>query len=143
MSAAAGLSDSEILDHIARLPHARAGYKQLVRELGARSFAARTELERTLARLAASGDLIEYGAGQYVVTSRSREFASGRLQMHRDGYGFVVLDHPIESLQGDVFIPPPAAAKAMHGDRVLVRLARIGADGRAEADILRIPRTSR
>ena len=140
MSAAAGLSDSEILDHIARLPHARAGYKQLVRELGARSFAARTELERTLARLAASGDLIEYGAGQYVVTSRSREFATGRLQMHRDGYGFVVLDHPIESLQGDVFIPPPSAAKAMHGDRVLVRLGRIGADGRAEADILRILR---
>ncbi len=140
MSAPAGLGDSEILDHIARQPHARAGYKQLVRELGARSFAARTELEQALARLAASGDLIEFAAGQYVVTRRSREFATGRLQMHRDGYGFVVPDHPIDSLRGDVFIPPQAAAKAMHGDRVLVRLARIGADGRAEAEILRILR---
>ncbi len=140
MSAAAGLGDSEILEHIARLPHARASYKQLVRELGARGFAARTELEQTLARLAASGDLIEFAAGQYVVTSRSREFVTGRLQMHRDGYGFVVPDHPIESLRGDVFIPPQAAAKAMHGDRVLVRIARVGADGRAEAEILRILR---
>ncbi len=126
MGAAAGLSDSEILEHIGRQPHARAGYKQLVRELGARSFAARTELEQALARLAALGDLIEFGAGQYVVTSRSREFVTGRLQMHRDGYGFVVPDRAIEPLRGDVFIPPQAAAKAMHGDRVLVRIARIG-----------------
>jgi ribonuclease R len=138
MSVAAGLTDSEILDHVSRLPHARAGFKQLVRELGAHSFAARTALEQALARLAARGDLIELRAGQYVVTSRSREFASGRLEMHRDGYGFVIPDHPIESLRGDIFIPPQAAAKAMHGDRVLVRIARIESDGRAEAEILRI-----
>jgi len=29
-------------------------------------------------------------SGQYVVTARSREFAVGRLQMRRDGYGFPI-----------------------------------------------------
>ncbi len=138
MSGAAGFGDSEILDHIARLPHARASYKQLVRELGARSHAARTELEQALARLTGRGDVIDLGSGQYVLTARSREFAIGRLQMHRDGYGFVTPDHPVESLSGDLFIPPRAAAKAMHGDRVLVRISRIGADGRAEGDVVRV-----
>jgi ribonuclease R len=140
MSAAAGLSDSEILDRIARLPHARASFKQLVREAGTRSFAARTELEEALDRLTARGDLIELRGGQYVATGHSREFATGRLEMHRDGYGFVVPDHAIDSLRGDIFIPPQAASQAMHGDRVLVRIAQIGADGRAEAEILRILR---
>ena len=138
MSAPGGLADSEILDHIARLPHARANFKQLVRELGARGFAARTELENALSRLTARGDVVEFAAGHYVVTARSLEFAVGRLQMHRDGYGFVAPDRAIESLRGDIFIPPPSAAKAMHGDRVLVRISRIASDGRADGEILRI-----
>jgi len=130
--------DSEaVLEHIARLPHARASFKQLVRELGARG-SAREELESTLTRLAASGDLVELPGGQYAATSHTREFAVGRLQMHRDGYGFLIPDHPMESLRGDVFLPPSSADKAMHGDRVLVRIARLDADGRAEGEIVRI-----
>jgi ribonuclease R len=130
-------SDSEILEHIANAPHARASFKQLVRELGARG-AAREELESALARLAGRGDLVELRGGQYIVTSRSREFAAGRLQMHREGYGFVISDHPDEAIRGDIFVPPASAEKAMHGDRVLVRIGRIGPDGRAEGDIVRI-----
>jgi ribonuclease R len=130
--------DSEaVLEHIARLPHARASFKQLVRELGARG-SAREELEFTLTRLAASGDLVELPGGQYVATSHTREFAAGRLQMHRDGYGFLIPDRPMESLRGDVFLPPSSADKAMHGDRVLVRIVRLDADGRAEGEIVRI-----
>ena len=60
----------------------------------------------------------------------------GRLQVHRDGYGFVTPEKPIEGLEGDIFLPPPAAAKAMHGDRVAVRIVRLNPrDGRAEGDI--------
>ena len=44
-----------------------------------------------------TGELIELRNGRYVVTSRSHEFATGRLQMHRDGYGFVIPDHPLET----------------------------------------------
>ena len=133
------LSDSGLLEHIAGLPHARATFKQLVRELRTRG-AERIELEEALARLAARGDLMELRSGHYVSTRHSREFASGRLQMHRDGYGFLIAEHPPEGMQGDVFLPPGTAGKAMHGDRVLVRITRMDAGGRAEGEIIKILR---
>lgn len=131
------MTDRALLDHISRLPHARANFKQLVREMGARG-GEREELETALERLTARGDLIELRSGHFAVTSRTREFAVGRLHMHRDGYGFVIPDHPIEGLKGDVFIPPESAEKAMHGDRVVARIARIEADGRADGEIVKV-----
>src|ERR1017187_2635491 len=131
------MTDREILDHISSLPHARANFKQLVRELGAKG-ALREELEAALERLTARGDLLEVRTGHFTVTARSREFAIGRLNMHRDGYGFLISERPIEGITGDVFIPPDSAAKAMHGDRVIVRIARIEADGRADGEIVKI-----
>jgi ribonuclease R len=129
--------DSALLDHIARQPHARAGFKHLVRELGAKG-ARREQLEAALERLAARGDLIEMKPGQYTVRARAREFAVGRLHMHREGYGFLIAEHPVEGVAGDVFLPPEAAQKAMHGDRVLVHINRIESDGRADGEIVKI-----
>jgi ribonuclease R len=131
------VTDAALLDHIARLPHARANFKQLVRETGAKGHS-RIELESALARLTARGDLIELRSGHFVVTARSREFAVGRLQMHRDGYGFLISERPIEGVAGDVFLPPESAGKAMHGDRVVVRIARIEPGGRADGEIVKI-----
>jgi ribonuclease R len=131
------MTDAALLEHIARLPHARGNFKQLVRELGKRG-AARGELESALARLAARGELIEVKPGYYTLTSRTREYSVGRLSMHRDGYGFLIADRPIEGIAGDIFIPAEAARSAMHGDRVTVRVGRIGPDGRAEGEVVRV-----
>ena len=131
------MTDRDILEHLSSLPHARGNFKQLVRELGAKG-ANREELEAALARLTARGDLLELRPGHYTVTARSREFAIGRLNMHRDGYGFLISERPIEGITGDVFIPPDSAARAMHGDRVVVRIARIEPDGRADGEIVKI-----
>src|SRR5579859_6588291 len=131
------MRDAALVEHIAKLPHARANFKQLVRELGAKGNG-REDLENALARLTARGDLIELRSGQYAVTARSREFAVGRLNMHKDGYGFLIAERPIEGVAGDVFIPPESAEKAMHGDRVVVRIARIEAGGRADGEIVKI-----
>src|SRR5215831_15206229 len=131
------MTDAGLLDHISRLPHARANFKQLVKEMGARGDQ-REELEAALARLTARGDLIELRSGHYTVTARSREFAVGRLQMHRDGYGFLISERPIEGITGDIFIPPESAETAMHGDRVVVRIARIEAGGRADGEIVKV-----
>jgi ribonuclease R len=133
------MTDAALLAHISKHPHSRAGFKQLVRELGSKGDT-RVELETALARLTARGDLIELRGGQYVVTSRSREFAVGRLSTHRDGYGFLISERPIEGIQGDIFLPPEEAEKAMHGDRVIVRIARIEAGGRADGQIMKILR---
>ena len=133
------MTDAAILDHIAKLPHARATFKQLVRELGTRG-SSRAELDDALGRLAQKGDLIELKSGHFVLTRLSREYVAGRLNMHRDGYGFVAPDHPIEGLRGDVYIPRDSAQTAMHGDRVVVRIARIESDGRADGEIVKILR---
>jgi ribonuclease R len=58
--------------------------------------------------------------------------------MHRDGYGFLISDRPLAGIAGDVFIPRESAKAAMHGDRVVVRIARIEADGRADGEIVKV-----
>jgi ribonuclease R len=64
----------------------------------------------------------------------------GRLSMHRDGYGFVIPDEPIPGLKGDIYIAKEAATRAMHGDRVRVRLRRIDPEGRAHGEIVDVVR---
>jgi ribonuclease R len=71
----------------------------------------------------------------------SRDEITGRLVLHHDGYGFVVLDTPAPQLDGDVFIPRDGIEDAMHGDNVLVRIQRIGGVSgaqRAEGRILKV-----
>jgi len=63
---------------------------------------------------------------------------TGRVRVHRDGFGFLIPDHPVAGLEGDIFLPPDAAAKAMHGDHAAVKIVRFGRDGRAEGEIARI-----
>jgi ribonuclease R len=131
------MTDADLIGHISRLPHRRGNFKQLIRELGAKG-AQREEVETALARLTARGDLMELRSGHYAVTAGSREFAVGRLNMHRDGYGFLISDRPMEGIAGDIFIPRESAKAAMHGDRVVVRIARIEADGRADGEIVKV-----
>ena len=128
-----------LLDHIRKLPHGRANLKQLLRETGSRGVT-RAQIESELAGLVRRGELVETRPGHYVAVGSTREFAAGRLSVHRDGYGFVIPDTPVPGLKGDVYIPKEAASRAMHGDRVVARIRRIGADGRAEGEIVRVLR---
>ncbi|MEO5952554.1 MAG: VacB/RNase II family 3'-5' exoribonuclease, partial [Chloroflexia bacterium] len=131
------MKDEALLAHINRLPHGRATLKTLSRELGNKGMK-REEVERSLARLTRKGQLIELRNNTYQLASKAREFSAGTLRMHRDGFGFVILDQKPEGIEGDVFINPDSAQKAMHGDRVLVRLGRVGHDGRVNGDIDRV-----
>ena len=131
------LTETSLLHHIGRLPHFRASFKQLIREFGAKG-GARVEMEQLLKKLTDSGQLIELRGGQYVLLRGSREFAIGRLNMHRDGYGFLISDKPVEGIKGDVYIPKESASQAMHGDRVIVHIERIERDGRADGEIVKI-----
>jgi ribonuclease R len=131
------MTEAALLDHISRLPHGKANFKQLIRELGP-AISSRTELDTMLARLAAKGDLIEIRAGHFALTRGNREFVVGRLSIHRDGYGFLIPDRPIEGVAGDIYIPADAATAGMHGDRAVVRIARIEPGGRADGEIVKI-----
>jgi ribonuclease R len=138
------MNDRELLAHIGRSAGAKAGYKQLVRELGLGGGRERRLLLEQLARITARGDLVKTDSEHWSIrkktTGAPREnLLAGRLDLHRDGYGFV---RP-NARQGagkddDVFIPPDEINGAMQGDQVLVELAPPRADGRRLGRIARI-----
>jgi ribonuclease R len=137
------LSDSAILKKIERQPKSTAGYKQLVREFGLHGDQRRLLGER-LKKMVERGELVHVDSDRYSLPKTSgRNLVTGRLTMHRDGYGFVIPDRnslPEEMrnrLTGDIFVPPHTIGSAMHGDRVLVEMGPIRPDGRAEGRILR------
>ena len=138
------LSDTAILTHIARQPKRQAGYKQLVRELGLHG-EERRDLNDHLQTLVKRGALIPLDSDRYQLpqAAADKNLLAGRLSMHRDGFGFVIpdpksLSGPLKSkLAGDIFIPPHQIGTAMHGDQVLVEIANIRPDGRAEGRIIR------
>jgi ribonuclease R len=131
------LTEASLLEHIGRLPHGRASFKQLVKEFHAKG-GQREEIERMLQLLALRGELVELRGDQYVLVSKSGEYAVGRVNMHRDGYGFVIPDKPVEGVRGDIYISRDEAAGLMNGDRVVARLSGVGSDGKADGSIVRI-----
>ncbi len=136
----AGLSEASLLEHIQRLPHARATYKQLVKELHLTG-ENRDTLEDALDRLSDKGKLVELRSGHFIAVGGNGEYTAGRVSIHRDGFGFLIPDQPLPHVSGDVFLPPAEAAKLMHGDRAVVRITRQGgAQGRAEGEIVKILR---
>ncbi|MEO5925985.1 MAG: VacB/RNase II family 3'-5' exoribonuclease [Bryobacteraceae bacterium] len=125
--------------YIRKLPHGRANLKQLVRER-ARTGETKLAIEGEIAGLIEKGELVETRPGHYTAVGVGREYATGRLHAHRDGYAFVTPDIPISNLKGDIFIPKEAATHAMHGDRVVVRLNRIESDGKGDGVIIKVLR---
>jgi ribonuclease R len=133
------MTDRELLARITRSPGQRVGYKQLVRELGLGGGKERRLLVAQLDRLVARGDLIkteDHWALPHASTRTS--LVAGRLDMHRDGFGFVRADARQPAADDDIFIPPTEINGAMQGDQVLVELAPPRADGRRSGRIARV-----
>jgi ribonuclease R len=76
------------------------------------------------------------------VRSGRDRLVSGRLDLHRDGFGFVRPDAARagsrSSQNEDIFIPPNEIHGAMQGDLVLVDEAPVGRDGRRSGKIARV-----
>ena len=138
------MNDRELLAQIARSPGGKAGYKQLVRELGLGGGRERRLLLEQLARMTARGDLIKTDRELWSIPNKKAggtrdNLIAGRLDLHRDGYGFVrpnARQGPAK--EDDVFIPPDEINGAMQGDQVLVELAPPRADGRRLGRVARI-----
>jgi len=157
-------SDRELIRRVER-SGGRAGYKQLVRELGLGGGRERRLLLEQLARMTARGELVKTDAEQWalptavpaktarvragedggagggerrgaVVGNRDR-LVAGKLDLHRDGYGFV-RPNGSGNRDEDLFIPPTELNGAMQGDEVLVDEAPRGRDGRRSGRVARI-----
>jgi ribonuclease R len=130
------MTDAALLDHIVKTGRGRISLKHLFRELRVHG-EDRDRIESALDRLTARGELVEMHNGHYAATEGNREFAVGRVSIHRDGFGFLIPDKPIPDVQGDVYLNKDAIRGVMNGDRALVRITHTG-QGRAEGEIRRI-----
>ncbi|MGB8031890.1 MAG: VacB/RNase II family 3'-5' exoribonuclease [Terracidiphilus sp.] len=141
------MTDRELLAWIAASAGQKAGYKQLVRELSLPGGRARRLLLEQLARLTVRGQLIQLDREHWSLprAASHENLVAGRLDLHRDGYGFVrpnrkptAADSKVPSAAQDIFIPPNEINAAMQGDQVLVELDPPKADGRRQGRIVRI-----
>jgi len=137
------MQDRDLIDRIARSAGQKAGYKQLIRELGLGGGRERRELLEQLDRLTARGQLAHPDRDSWsipkAIGSRATRdnLIAGRLDLHRDGYGFV-RPNARQATDEDIFVPPDEINGAMQGDQVLVELAPPRADGRRFGRIARI-----
>ena len=137
------MTDRELLTRIARSAGQKAGYKQLVRELSLGGGMQRRLLLEQLARLTARGALVKidrehWGIPRAASGTTRDNLAAGRLDLHRDGYGFVRPNARQSTGQEDIFIPPNEINGAMQGDQVLVDVEPPKADGRRMGRIVRV-----
>jgi len=158
-------TDGELVRRIERSAGHRAGYKQLVRELGLGGGRERRLLLEQLARITARGELVKTEFEQWALPGATQDktarplrndampgetplratrdrLVAGRLDLHRDGYGFV-RPNGSDSRDDDLFIPPNELNGAMQGDEVLVDEALPGSrgasrDGRRSGRIARV-----
>ena len=175
-------SDRDLIARIGRSAGGRAGYKQLIRELGLGGGRERRLLLEQLTRMVARRELVlvnnemwalprtdpdssqppparssgeaypgrkvrtvGIGGGMWAgfeETARSsrERLVSGRLDLHRDGFGFVRAEQGSgpPGVTGDIFIPPNEINGAMQGDQVLVDEAPPSRDGRRSGRIARV-----
>ena len=139
------MTDRELVARIYRSAGQKAGYKQLVRELSLGGGMHRRLLLEQLARLTARGELVKLDREHWSIPKKvsgaggTREnLSAGRLDLHRDGYGFVRPNARQASGQDDIFIPPNEINGAMQGDQVLVEVEPPKADGRRMGRIVRV-----
>jgi ribonuclease R len=134
------MTDRELLHRIERSAGQRAGYKQLVRELGLGGGRERRMLLEQLDRMTAHGELVKSDRDHWAlpVAVTRNNLLAGRLDVHRDGFGFVRPEARQASGDDDIFIPPNEMNGAMQGDQVLVELAPPRPDGRQSGRIARV-----
>jgi ribonuclease R len=147
------MTDRELVAHIAASAGRKAGYKQLVRELGLGGGRERRLLLEQLARLTLRGQLVQLDREHWSLpgaVSRpgtNSNLIAGRLDLHRDGFGFVRPNRrsgapgqsaPKSQEIEDIFIPPSEIGGAMQGDQVLVDVDPPKADGRMSGRIVRV-----
>ncbi|WP_321887424.1 ribonuclease R [Paraburkholderia bannensis] len=88
---------------------------------------------RRLAAMERDGQIRLDSRGHYQLAHPSN-FVAGRVQGHRDGFGFLIRDDG----QDDLFLPQGEMQKVMHNDRVLARIVGYDRRGRPEGHIVEV-----
>lgn len=105
--------------------------EELETELQITSEQDREALRRRLRAMERDGQLVYNRRGGYCLAGRVGVIA-GRVQAHRDGFGFLVPDEGGE----DIFLSPRQMACVMHGDRISVSVRGFDRRGRPEGNLV-------
>src|SRR6266487_483553 len=111
--------------------------RELAKALGRKS-GVRIGLNHALRDLERSGEIARIRKNRYILPSAA-DLVTGTLQIHQAGYGFLTTE---KSGEPDIFIAAENTGTAMHGDRVVARIARDEpyrrTKGRREGRVIRI-----
>jgi len=91
----------------------------------------REALRRRLRAMVRDGQLVFNRRGGYCLAGKIGVVA-GRVQAHRDGFGFLIPDEGGE----DIFLSPRQMQSVMHGDRISVRISGVDRRGRPEGSLV-------
>ncbi len=125
------LSKKNILAHL-KEQDGSIHFAGILRHFGGRHI--KHELKRMLEDMAADGEIVRFKGNSFALATAVKSIR-GKLQTHRDGYGFVTPEGGGE----DIFIPQRQMKSAMHGDIVEVRAekSRMGG-GKMDGRILAV-----
>ncbi len=110
----------QVLQFVQRLDSRTFTFRDVVRFLDLDSDDRRS-LQRHLDELDAEGVIHRIKRGRYTLPAKEA-MVSGILTCHRDGYGFVRPEDRA-AYPDDIFVPARNMEEALHGDRVLIKLA--------------------
>lgn len=123
-------SREDILKALATKPQNR---RDLAKRLKLTSKEDQEALRRRLRAMVRDGQLVINRRDQYMPLAQS-DLIKGRVTGHRDGFGFLIPDEGGD----DLFLSPRQMRKVLHGDRAVVRVARVDDRGRLEGAIVEV-----
>ena len=106
----------DLLAYVRGQPERSAGFSAILEDFAADK-TDRKQIKDILDQLVRDGALSRHRGNRYEAAPAVALY-TGRIRLHRDGYGFVTPEVRIPGIEGDVFIPPPAIGTAMDGDEV-------------------------
>jgi ribonuclease R len=147
------MTDRDLLRHIGRSAGQKAGYKQLVRELGLGGGGERRELLEQLERMTLRGELAKVDREHWAIPAKGslsalmlgvRDARQSGCWPPGSASGWIRIcaaqssARPSSTGDDDIFIPPNEINGAMQGDQVLVEVGPPKRDGRREGRIARV-----
>lgn len=123
----------KIINILSNSPKQYFNYKQIAKRLNIIDNNGKKTLSNVLQRLANEGSITGINNSQYKVNT-VRGYVVGKVDMTRNGYGFVVTDE----LDDDVFVSEKNLNTALHGDTVKVLLSARRKGARPEGEVVEV-----
>lgn len=131
--------EEKIIDRLRSAPEKMVPFESLMRHLvPKKNRIHRKVIEQQTQSMVAFGQLIRFADGRLALPARL-DSLTGRLEAHRDGYGFVIDPEG----KKDVYIPVHALSGAIDGDTVLCHIMGEDAKGKREGIVSRVLSHSR